>query len=117
MHATHSCRAQEMERTNEIVRGELEANGQGHLLEHLDKLEEHERDQLYEDIGEVDLGKLSRCWSRNRPSSSGSSSVKDECLEPPDSSIVGTTSGNAEDLSRWTKIGEWRGFLVEHWKP
>lgn len=90
----------------EAVRADLETYGQGHLLQHLDQLEASERDELYRDISELNLKRLSECWRRTQPSLSDSGEVKDERLKPLDSSIIGSTARDKRDIGRWMNLGE-----------
>lgn len=42
------------------LKGRLEANGQGHVLNWLDELSESEKGILYQDLSEIDLDNLQR---------------------------------------------------------
>ena len=88
-----------------MVRGELNVYGQGHLLQHLDALEEQQKDELLMDISEVNFKKLTESFSKAKSSLSSSGAFEDNRLKPPDSSIVGSTAKNKEDVQKWMNIG------------
>ena len=103
---------QSMARREDSVRADLEAYGQEHLLQLLDKLEASERDALYHDIKEVNLKKLWEGWKSSQRSQSDCMEVKDEQLIPLGSSIVGSTIRDKGDVSRWMQLGKYRSILV-----
>ena len=87
------------------MRARLAEYHQEHLLQHLDQLNEAEQAVLYADISQLNLKKLTRCWERAKEMMSNSGEVKDESLKPLDSSIVGSTARDKEDVLRWADIG------------
>ena len=90
----------------EAIRVDLKARGQEHLLHHLDRLEGNEREELYGDIGEVNLEKLGESWRKAQSGLTGSGAVEDARLKPLDRCIVGSTARNKEDVKRWMQTGK-----------
>lgn len=97
----------------EGLRAHLKESGQEHVLAHLEKLDQQEKDALYADIKDIDLKKLSKLWQKARQSLSDNGRVKDERLKPLDSSIVGSTAKDKEAVSRWSEMGESKDSAVK----
>jgi len=89
----------------EKLRDELSFYEQEHLLQHLNELEEQQKKELLADISEVNFKRLTESFSKAKSSLSSSGAFADSRLKPPDSSIVGSTAKNKEDVHRWLKIG------------
>lgn len=88
------------------LRAELKEHGQEHLLQHLGQLDEPQKASLYADIKSLNFKKLAKLWAEARESMAENGTVKDSRLKPLDSSIVGSTAKDKENLSRWSDIGE-----------
>lgn len=84
----------------------LKEYGQEQLLQHLERLDGAEKASLYADIRDVDFKKLSRLWEEAQKSMTENGTMKDDRLKPLDSSIVGSTAKNKEDVWRWSEAGK-----------
>lgn len=84
----------------------LVVHGQDHLLRHADGLEENELSELYAELAELDLNKVSKCWDAAQKNLSETCEKKDEHLEPLDRSIVGSTTRDKSSVPRWEALGE-----------
>lgn len=88
------------------IEAKLTSHGQQHLLRYADSLGESELAELYSELAELDLNKVSKCWSKAQEKLTESSELKDEHLEPLDRSIVGSTTRNKASVPRWEAIGK-----------
>ncbi len=88
------------------VRRDLTAHGQDHLLRHLEELTCEEKQCLYDDITELDLPRLATIWDQTLVTRSKSCQIKDDKLQPLDSSIVGSTVRDKDRLDAWRDIGK-----------
>ncbi len=88
------------------VRKDLTAHGQDHLLRHLEELSREERQCLYDDITELNLPRLSTIWDQTQATLTNPCQIKDDKLQPLDSSIVGSTFRDKDRLDAWRDIGE-----------
>lgn len=84
----------------------LTAHGQDHLLRFTDGLKEDELTELYTELSELDLNKVSKCWDAAQKTLSEASEKKDEHLEPLDRSIVGSTTRDKSSVPRWEALGQ-----------
>lgn len=90
----------------------LTSHGQQHLLRYADSLSESELSELYAELRELDLNKVSKCWSEAQSKLSESSELKDEHLEPLDRSIVGSRTRDKASVPRWEAVGK-KSFFSE----
>ena len=89
----------------------LAAHGQDHLLRYTEGLGKDELAELYAELSELDLNKVSKCWDDAQKTLSEASEKKDEHLEPLDRSIVGSTTRDKNSVPRWEAMGE-RNHLI-----
>lgn len=83
---------------------ELEAHGQGHLLQHWETLTDDEKKQLYQDLKSIDFAKVCRIFDQNARSNDSSLDVKS--LEPlPDEVLEGVTKCTPEQLNLYRETG------------
>ena len=89
----------------------LASHGQEHLIRYAESLGENELAELYAELRELDLNKVSKCWSNAQKKLTESSELKDEHLEPLDRSIVGSTTRDKANVPRWEAIGKKSLFI------
>lgn len=88
------------------LKSSLTVHGQDHLLRFSEGLKEDELTELYTELSELDLSKVSKCWNEAQKTLSEASEKKDEHLEPLDRSIVGSTTRDKSSVPGWEAIGE-----------
>ena len=84
----------------------LTSHGQQHLLRYADSLSESELSELFAELRELDLNKVTKCWSEAQSKLTESSELKDEHLEPLDRSIVGSRTRDKASVPRWEAVGK-----------
>ena len=89
------------------VKSKLASHGQDHLLRYTESLGESQLTELYTELAELDLNKVSKCWSDAQMKLSETCELNEEQLEPLDRSIVGSTSRDKDTVPRWESVGEW----------
>jgi len=94
------------------LRARLEQYGQEHLLQFLEELTEAQKEELYSDISEVDLGRVTGYFQESHFTISSSQEKKDEHLQPLDNSICGSTARDKDSVPQWEKIGRLGEALV-----
>lgn len=94
------------------LKSSLTAHGQDHLLRFTEGLKEDELVELYTELSELDLNKVSKCWDEAQKTLSEASEMKDEHLEPLDRSIVGSTTRDKNSVPRWDALGERELFVT-----
>ena len=87
------------------LKSSLAAHGQDHLLRFTESLGGDELTELYTELSELDLNKVSKCWNEAQKTLSEASEKKDEHLEPLDRSIVGSTTRDKNSVPRWENLG------------
>ena len=95
------------------LKSSLAAHGQEHLLKFVEGLGEDEITELYTELSELDLNKVSKCWDAAHKTLEESLEKKDDRLEPLDRSIVGSTTRDKTRVPKWEDVGETM-ILLKH---
>ena len=87
------------------LRAHLEANNQGHLLDHYDRIPDAEKKAFLDELWSLDFDRIRRVFELSSTNSS-SSGEKDKRLEPiPESARDSVASASQELLEEWRKAG------------
>ena len=91
------------------LRKKLTQYKQEHLLDFLPELSESQKAELYEEVAEIDFASVERHFAGvQRSLWNNVEEKKDEVLQPPESSICGSTARDAESAKHWEQLGRKR---------
>ena len=87
------------------LRALLDTHGQGHLLEHYDRIPDAEKKPFLDELSSLDFARIKRVFELSSANSS-SSGEKDKTLEPiPEDSRDSIASASEESKEKWRNAG------------
>ena len=86
-------------------RTRLAQHGQEHLLQFVDQLAPAEQKELYDELSELNVSDVHRCFTRAQETQADSAEKKDDRVKPLDSAICGSVDNDSDRVGVWQKKG------------